>query len=282
MFTLERGGASSASRRSATTWNACPTIETVTPNAAWDNLCHSFARLSECHSRLRSAFATLDDATLGRFLGPELNSSHMREQIREHGDGYTMQLRVDTVDALREIDAVVLFAMTSPKLNRYSVFGGTPLHEIPYWREKRRLCPVVQVETQTYRLLFLSWQQNCSIHGKDDAHALRNWKLLNQDDKIRQLLEQEPLFASEYIKALGEWYHAIDRAFLLLHQRRVENLQHVLLHLVRSNRVVCVSTTLRVPKNYKIMDSLASAIRGRQRSVRDDGHGSMPVEKCGR
>lgn len=255
----------------------------MTPNAAWDNLRCSFARLSDCHARLRSAFATLDDATLERILGADLNCPHLRDQIRKHGDGYTMHLRVASVEVLREdVDVVVLFAMTSPKLNRESVFGGTPLHEIPYWRDSRRLCPEVQVESQTYRLLFLSWQQNCSIHGKDDAHARRNRKLLNKGETFRRLFEQEPQLASEYIKALGQWCHVTDRAFLLFrhHQRQLEDLQPALLHLVRSNNAVCMSTSLRGPKNYKIMDCLipghlrAFAIKHRQRSAHDNEHGS--------
>lgn len=165
-----------------------------------------------------------------------------------------------SVLVLREdVDAVVLFAMTSPKLNGDSVFDGTPLHEIPYWRDKMRLRPVVQVEGQTYRLLFLSWQQNCAVHGKDDPHAKRNRKLLSQNQRISRLLEQESKLASEYITTLADWCHATQRPFLLFHQRKVESLHSALLGVVRSNKAVCTSARLRGSKNYKIMDCLVPA-----------------------
>lgn len=232
----------------------------MTPSTAWCDLGRSFKRLSECHAKLRSEFATLGDVTLGRFLGPELNCPQMRERIRNDGDGYTMHLRVDHAARLKDYEAVVLFAMTSPKLDRDSVFDGTALHEIPYWRDKKRLCTVVQVANKEYRLLFLSWQQNCPIHGKDDAHATRNKKLLSNNDRIRRLLEEEPKLAREYLATLGDWYHAHRLPLLLIrhHQRSLCKLHEALLDLVRSNRAECVPSNLR-GRNYKIMNCFIPA-----------------------
>lgn len=220
----------------------------------WNNLRRSFERLSDCHAGLRSAFATLDDATLALFFGAELDCPSLREQIREHGDGYTVQLRVANVESLRDVDAVVLFAVTSPKLDRDSVFDGRPLHEIPYWRERRRLRPVVQVANLRCRLLFLSWQQNSSVHGKDDSHAERNLKLLRKNAGFYPWLEQEPRLAREYIRALGAWCRATGRPFLLLrhHQRSLDRLDEALLELVRNRTAKCICTQLR-GTNYKIM-----------------------------
>ncbi len=222
-----------------------------------DPLGRSFKRLSECHAKLRSEFATLADATLEKFLGPELNCPEMRERVRKHGDGYTMHLRVPHAVRLCDYNAVVLFAMTSPKLDRYSVFDGTPLHEIPYWRDKMRLCPVVQVDSKEYRLLFLSWQQNHAIHGKDDADAKRNTKLLSNNESIRRLLVQEPLLACEYLATLGDWCHATHRLLLLVHGKRsLDKLDKALRQIVGSNKAKCVRSQLRGPKNYKIMGRL--------------------------
>ena len=223
-----------------------------------DCLGRSFRRLAECHAKLRSEFATLDDATLEKFLGPELNCPEMRERVRKHGDGYTMHLRVPHAAQLCDYNAVVLFAMTSPKLDRDSVFDGTPLHEIPYWRDKMRLRPVVQVDSKDYRLLFLSWQQKYAIHGKDDARAKSNTKLLNNNERIRRLLEQEPQLACEYLATLGDWCHATSRCLLLFvhHQRSVDKLHEALRQIVQSNKAKCVRSQLRGPKNYKIMDCL--------------------------
>ena len=168
-----------------------------------------------------------------------------------------MHLRVASAEALCGVDAIVLFAMTSPKLDKDSVFDGRPLHEIPYWRDTKRLCLVVQVEDQTYRLLFLSWQQNFAVHGTDDTHAKRNKTLLSKNERIPRLLEQEPQFAGEYIRALGDWCHATDRPLLLFRhfQRPVNKLQQDLRQLVESNRAVCEPTNL-LGSNYKIMGCL--------------------------
>ena len=225
----------------------------MTSNAAWDNLRLSFERLADCHTRLQSAFATLNDATLARFFGAELDCPHLREQIRRHGDGYTMHLRVADVKTLCDFDAVVLFAVTSPKLNQDSVFDGTPLHEIPYWREFRGLRPVIKVANRTYCLLFLSWQQNFSVHGKNDSHAKKNVKLLSKIAEVYPWLEQERRLASEYIGALGAWCNATGRPFLLFHQRQLDSLDDALLQIVRSRTAKCIRTSLR-GANYQIME----------------------------
>ena len=78
------------------------------------------ANLLACYKYIKKEFADLDDPTFERFLGKY--NSKFRQQVRKHGDGYTMRSVPSSVDEMLSADHVVLIVMNSPLLNHNSVF----------------------------------------------------------------------------------------------------------------------------------------------------------------
>lgn len=101
----------------------------------------AFERVKECHQSISREFAGLGNVPIRAFLG-EFNTPRLRDQVKRYGDGHALCSLPESIEELRPIDAVVLVAVTSPKLSAESDFNRfTPLHTIPYWRDGRGLRP---------------------------------------------------------------------------------------------------------------------------------------------
>ena len=172
-----------------------------------DRLREAFCNLREVHRRLQSQFTQLHQSTMDEYL--EKYSEILSRQLREYGDGYTCHSIPRSIFELNTTDAIVVVAVTSPKLNKDSDFDPTtPLHTIPYWRDTKTLRTKARskVSDREYRLHFISWQQNCSVHGRDDHHARKNRRLLiNSRSQFNQLLDTEKRAAIKFIHHLSDW-----------------------------------------------------------------------------
>ena len=215
------------------------------------------ADLLACYEEIREEFADLDDQTLGRFLG-KYDSPKLRQQVRDHGDGHTLYSLPGAVDELEAVDAVVLFAVTSPKLGDASDFNRfTPLHEIPYWRDDKRLRPRVSAGIRRYRLHFMAWQQNFSIHGVDDAHARRNRNLLlKRKTNLNWLFQQERDAAIEFVTQCCDWLTNNGKSMVVISQIGRINFTEPILSLRANPLVICIEAQLR-GKSYGIMEEIS-------------------------
>ena len=214
------------------------------------------ADLLASYKEIQQEFADLDDRTLARFLG-RFDSPELRQQVREHGDGQVLCSLPGTVDELKVVEAVVLFAVTSPKLGETSDFDRfTPLHAIPYWRDGKGLRPHVSTGTGPYRLHFMSWQQNFAIHGIDDAHARRNRNLLLEHrPNLGWLFQQENNAAIEFVAQCCDWLTSNGKSMVLITQTGRANFSEPISGLRANPVVIHVEAQLR-GKNYRIMEQI--------------------------
>ena len=154
--------------------------------------------LKKCHRDVRKELARIGTSVFEEFLG-EFYSRKLHQDMKKYGDGHILYGVPRRIDELTKADAVVLIAVTSPKLSATSDFNPTtPIYTIPYWRDGKGLSPLARSTRsgQEYRLHFMSWQQNFAIHGKDDAHARRNRRLLIANRPILEFLLQQEMEAS--------------------------------------------------------------------------------------
>ena len=216
--------------------------------------------LMACHKEIRGEFGDLDDQTLARFFGNQ-DSPELRRQIREHGDGHALCSVPRTVDEMKAVDAVVLFAVTSPKLNQRSAFNRlTPLHTIPYWRDDKRLRHTLSTRTRRYKLHFMSWQQNFSIHGIDDAHARTNLNLLlKHRPNLDRLFKREKAAAIEFVAQCSDWLTRHGNSMVAITQTGRANFSEPISGLIANSAVIRIEAQLR-GKNYRIMERIRESL----------------------
>ena len=154
--------------------------------------------LKKFHRDIRKELAKIEDSVFEEFLG-ESYSKKLRQNLKRYGDGHILYSLPRSVDELANVDALVLVIAFSPKLEKDSDFNPfTPLHTIPYWRDNKRLSPKAHSSKsrRKYKLHFMSWQKNVTIHGKDDRHAEENRKLLVENRPNLEYLFQQEIDAS--------------------------------------------------------------------------------------
>ena len=219
-----------------------------------DRLEEAFRNLREVHRRLQSEFIQLHQSIIDEYL--EEYSEVLSSQLREYGDGYTCHSIPRSIVEPNTTDAIVVVAVTSPKLNKDSDFDPTtPLHTIPYWRDTKGLRPEAtsKVSDRKYRLHFMSWQQNCSVHGRDDHHARKNRRLLiNSRSQFNQLLDTEKRAAIEFVHHLSDWFRQKGKILVPLTGPTSARLSEPMEQLVRVWEKHHVRAQLR-GRNYQIM-----------------------------
>ncbi len=219
---------------------------------------HALRDLKKCHSDVRAEFSKLDGSVYRQYLGAL--DSRLREQVREFCDGHVLYSLPKTVRDMRSVDAMVLFAVTSPKLTESSNFDPfTALHEISYWRDGKGLSQYVDSTSgRRYKLHYMAWQQNFSIHGIDDAHARRNLKLL-----VRERPELAELFQREYDSSKGfvenytDWLLANRKPVFLVTQFNRTAFEEPISVLIDNAAVVHIRANLR-GSNRTIMRCIVS------------------------
>ena len=221
-----------------------------------DALARTHSDLMACHDAIRESFGDLDDATLAIFLGGH-DSPELRRQVKAHGDGHSLFSVPETVQQAKAVDAVVLLAVTSPKLSQGSVFDrSTPLHTVPYWHDGKRLTPSLSTSTKEYRLHFMSWQQNFSIHGIDDSHARRNRDLLLAGrPSLARLFKREKEVAIEFVDRYRDWLERHESAMVVITQTGRIRFSEPISSLIADPSVVHIEAQLR-GSNHRIMEQL--------------------------
>ena len=167
--------------------------------------------LKKCHKNIQKEIAKIEDSVFEELFG-EFYSKKLHQDMKKYGDGHILYGVPRSISELTTSDAVVLIAVTSPKLSTTSDFDPTtPLHTIPYWRDGKGLTSQVYSTTKRreYGLHFMTWQQNFSIHGKDDADARRNRRILVKNKPNLEILFQQEIEAS--IKFINHCKRLVER-----------------------------------------------------------------------
>ena len=230
---------------------------------AKDTVVDALRQLRRSHKRIRDEFALMDDSLIEDLLG-EQYTSQLHEQIKRHGDGQRLYSYPLSIDRLESVDAVVLFGMTTPALGGDSNFDrSTPLHEIHHWRTSKPIWPVLN----SHRLHFMSWQQKVGVHGVDDNHALRNYKLLvSRNNRLDSLLDKEKEAGVRFVFALERWLGDSEKLMIVITNSIRKNFDEPiltlnLLSLNQSSHVKRIKTGLR-GRNRKIMGKIGEVLIG--------------------
>ena len=219
------------------------------------------SELLACYGRLRQEFAGLDDRTLECFLRT-FNSLQLRQQIRQHGDGYTIRSVPSSVEEILLADVLVLVVMNSPKLDYDSEFSPyISLTDIPYWMEGKCLQP--EARNQNCDLLkfqFLLWEQVCGVHGEDDDRALANQRLLlRKRPCLRKLIVEQEQQSEKLLLSCKNWLGSLDRQLVVLTNAPKINFDPPINQLLSDELVLHIPAKLFGP-NCTIMDKIIRRI----------------------
>ena len=220
-------------------------------------------KLRKSHKNIRKAFSKIDDSLIKKVLG-KYDSPKLRRSLRKHGDGHILHGAPRTVDELIVADAVVLIVMNSPLLSKNSDFGPTkPLHTIRHWR-KKGLEPVAYSTRsgRKYRLHFMTWQQDCEIHGENTRpEAIGNRNLLVKNKPGLDALFQEGKEAStKFINRCKDWAENNRKPFLVITNSRNDfnkSISSFLADVKPENRF---RTNVFAKKNGKIMEWISGRL----------------------
>ncbi len=224
---------------------------------------HTHADLLACYNEIREEFADLDDRTIARFLG-SYDSPRLRQEIREHGDGYTIRSIPSSTDELLRADVLVLVVMNSPKLDYNSVFRlHTPLTDIPYWRDDK--CLQSEMRNQNgdlMRFQFLVWEQECAVHGETTSKARKNQRLLfERRPRLRELIPQQEQQSERLLLSCRDWLEGLDRRLVALTNARKNksNFNPPIRQLLSDEVILHIPTKLFGP-NRTIMNKIVNEI----------------------
>lgn len=214
-------------------------------------------RLKSVNKKICSKFAAIDDHLIEELLSDNYEP-HLHEQIKKYGDGQRLFSYPPSINSLESIDAVVLFAMTTPALGTCSNFDRrTPLHKIPHWQVAKPIRPTFE----SFRLQFMVWQQKVGIHGVNDDHALNNYKwLISRNCRLSLLYNDERWAGINFIFALKLWLEESDKTMILITNSLRKNFDEPILSLIHDPFVRRIKTGLR-SKNTKIMEKIGDVLK---------------------
>ena len=211
--------------------------------------------LKKCHKAVRKVLARIEDSVFEEFFG-EFYSKKLQQDMKRYGDGHMIYGVPKDYQEIVAADAVILFAMTSPKLSANSDFNPTtPLHTIPYWHYGKALrSRVASIKSERdYNLHFLSWMQNVHIHGTDDPHAKRNHRLLvNNAPKLRTLFQQEKEASIEFVNHLKRSLFNEEKKMILITHYSRSRFDEPIVRLKSENQANHIKANLR-GRNHQIM-----------------------------
>ena len=228
-----------------------------------DEVVSALRQLKRSHKKIRDEFAVMDDSLIEELLG-EQYTPQLHEQMKRHGDGQRLCSYPRSIHRLESIDAVVLFAMTTPGLGGNSNFDrGTPLHEIHHWRTSKPIRPVVN----SHRLHFMVWQQKVGVHGVDDNHAFRNYKLLvSRHNRLESLFDKEKEAGVRFVFALVRWLGDSGKLMIVITNSERKKFDEPILNLNRlsdnqNSHVKRIKAGLR-SRNTRIMGKIGEVLTG--------------------
>ena len=193
------------------------------------------------NEEIRANFADLAGTVLRKYLA-RFDSSALRTQIRQFGDGYTLRSVPRRMEEILNADDIVLIVMNSPKLDHDSVFDPhTNLVDIPYWRDGKSLQDEVDMPDGSFRkLLFLVWEQDCPVHGKNDRwgrsdrDARKMESLLcNRLPGLSTLMSEQREKSLRLLRTCTEWLVDRDRKLIVVTSQR-QNLAPPIPQLLRN------------------------------------------------
>ena len=234
--------------------------------AGLSELRQAHADLLACHKEIQEEFADLGDPTLARFLG-KYNSPQLRQQVREHGDGYTMRSVPSSVEEIIRADVLVLIVMNSPLLNDKSVFSPhTSLTDIPYWKDKK--CLRSEGRSQNGDLLrfqFLVWERDCGVHGESkrgesSKEARANQQLLiGRRPRLRKLIRAQEQKSEEFLLSCKDWLGSLGRRLVVLTNVDRTSFEPPITQLLNDEAVLHIRTRV-FGDNRTIMDEIIRKI----------------------
>lgn len=164
------------------------------------------ARLMECNGMIRELFGRPGEDALDCYAGASMPPD-MREQLRKHGDGYTLRSVPRSLQDLTEPDQeVVLIVGKFPGLAADSRLDPClPVIDIPYWGRKLRP-QICMPDGSSRRALFLMWQDLCPVHGRnlDSARANRS-RLTELLPGLDELICRQAEDSRKLLIALAGW-----------------------------------------------------------------------------
>lgn len=215
----------------------------------------AYANLRKSHKNIRKAFFEIDDALIEEFLG-KYDSPRLRKSLKKYGCGHRLHGVPRSIEEMTNADVLVLIAGTSPKLGKSTDFSPTlPLPDMRYWRGDKRLRPQIRSERngEEYRLHFMSWHQNFTIHGEDDAHARRNLNILSRNiANFQSLNEKEEKVSRKFVKECKSWLYKSERPMVLITNPARSQFYEPISGLLYDSNIIHIEANLR-GKNYQIM-----------------------------
>ena len=222
----------------------------------------AYTKLQKSHKNIRKAFSRIDDSLSEALLG-EYDSPKLRRSLRKYGSGHRLHGAPRSIAGMTNTDALILIAGTSPKLSKSTDFDPTlPLLDMSYWRDGKRLRPQVRSTRrgEKYRLYFMSWHQNFTIHGEDDDQARRNLNLVNHNiANFQVLVQKDEEKAAEFINACKDWFISNGKPMVIVSDYSRENLSEPISKLMKSPHVSHIKSKLR-GKNYQIMGQISAEL----------------------
>ncbi len=228
-----------------------------------DEVVAALRQLKRSHKQIRDEFALIDDSLIKELLG-EQYPPQLHAQMKTHGDGQRLCSYPRSIRRLESVDAVVLFAMSTPGLGDNSNFDrGTPLHAIHHWRTSKPIRPVLN----SHRLHFMAWQQKVGVHSVNDDHALKNYKLLvSRNNRLKSLLDKEKEAGIRFVFALERWAGDNGKLMIVITNAIRKNFDEPILTLnllsdSQNSYVRRIETGLR-SRNTRIMEKIGEVLTG--------------------
>ncbi len=212
--------------------------------------------LMDGHQEIKAQFTGLGDEFMADFLG-DYDTSELRSQVSEHGDGYTLRSVPSSIDEMVSVtanDDLVLIVARYPSLGEESEFDPHEnLANISYWREYTRLRQDVG---HSRKLHFWVWQGYCPVHGKGLSKARTNMDLLLKiRPQLGQLIPKQKRISEQLLTACKRWLASQDmKLTVITHNNPNEELDSVILRLIGDKSTAHKSTNIYRPNN--IMDLL--------------------------
>ncbi len=222
----------------------------------------AYANLRKSHKNIRKGFSKIDDPLIKEFLG-KYDSPRLRRSLRKYGCGHRLHGVPRSIEEMINADALVLIAGTSPKLGKSTDFNPKrPLPTMRYWRDGKRLRPQIRSgrSGEEYRLHFMSWHQNFTIHGEDDAHARRNLNILSRDiANVQSLIEKEEAVSMKFVKECKAWLYKNEKPMVLITNPIRSQFYEPISGLRCDSNIIHIEANLR-GTNYQVMGRIRDVL----------------------
>ena len=179
-------------------------------------------RLMDIHSEMAHAFCEACDDRLSELLGKYKDD--LSNQVRTHGDGYSLRAVPARFEEISPIEDVVLMVWLFPYLDTSSIFDPhRALEGIPYWKQflSSKKYTVDGIERQCR---FLIWQDHSPVHGEgqDDA-SCKEKQLCSKIPGLRSLIDAQAGASRQLLSTWSAWIEQSEpsRRLIVVPDKRV-------------------------------------------------------------